>query len=1234
MCKSGNESLQSRICIASWLISFCLFCSVLFTGASAAYAQVQNGSIIGTVTDPTGALVPAANVTLLQQNTNLLLHSHTNHEGAYVFQQLLPGPYMVTVEKVGFEKTVSKLTLTVGQNVRLDVSLLIGKETETVAIESEDATSLDLVTSNLEYTVLSEQVGTLPMNGRNLYGLAALSPGILPGANFGVGVAVTRGAVVAAATNNFESNGGVGGNNEILLDGLSIIVCCQGQPAVTPAAEVVGQFKVVSSNAPAQYGRTSGAVLSLVTTSGTNKLHGDMYEFLRNDKLDAANFFTKRSGVYPYAGHSDYRNPHRTNQYGAFVGGPVYLPHLYNGKDKTFFTFGYEGIRNLAPTSGTDTVPTALMRQGIFTEAPTGIYDPNSSNAGGTPRNLIAAATCNGTAYAAGNCVPQSTWNPVATAMLKFFPAPNLPGTSNNFAYAQNQTSADDQYNFRIDHNFSENQRIFIRGTKDKNDYAYNDEFNSATGPSAMQQHLTAYLFALGDVWTLSPSTILQFSYGFARQTNFQPGGNFFQYDAAQYGFSNNFTSQQQVPGLPFFSISGLYTPTYQASFNQWAHYTHSLNASALIHKGNHDIALGYNGRLILENVKGLSGPTGYLTYGPTFTGGPTPNSSLPSGQSMYAGWASFLLGDPTAGYLIRQNTLALNQWVNSFYAQDDWRVSSKLTVNLGLRWDVETGYKERHNNWADFDPTVTNPISSQVNFQVLGGAQFLGNGGNPSRDWQTLYHAVAPRLGFSYEFAPKTVVRGGYGILYLPLSARQYSNQTSNIGYTQRTNLPTSATGFTPAVTSDNPFANGVLLPAGSTAGAGVSVGTSISGLPYKMPLSYQQQWNFGLERSLGHGMMASLNYVGGHGVDLPMNFRANDLNPTYWGTPGQASQVTYLQQQVPNPFFGASGVAAGTLTNATVQRAQLLSEYPQYTSGAISSIQNSSVTIQPIAFGSASYNALQATLHVSQSNGLTGSVTYIFSKLLGNVSDLINGSLNSGGNPGIQNYYAMQYERTNLTTDVPHRIAGTASYPLPIGKGKRYANSLPAWADEVVGGWTVTTIIDVSSGFPLSLTVTGAPAFAGTRPVFTGSPTLTSGSTHTRLGGVGMTQTYFNPAGFRLPQAFELGTVPRTSGAMRGPVNFNDNVSLIKNFPIHEAVKLELRCEAFNVLNKVDFGLPNTQFGGSNFGKITGMYNLPRNCVFRSMWAPDSIRCGHLILFHVGGDSALMWAAFSDLP
>lgn len=1156
-----------------------------------AMAQVQNGTITGTITDPTGAIIPDAAVTVSSKTTGLVLHGKTNNSGLYTFPQLNLGNYTVTVEKPGFQKATTSLELTVGQTAEVSLSLTVGNENETVNVQADTAGTLDTQSSNLDYTVQSKQVDSLPLNGRNPYGLAVLAPGIAPGSNFGVGVTVARGAVVAAATNNFQSNGGIGGSNEILLDGVSIVVCCQGQPAVTPSVEFVNQFKVVSSSSPAQYGRTSGAVLNIVSKNGTNSLHGSVYEFLRNDKLDAANYFTKRSGVYPYPGHKDFRPPHRSNQYGALLTGPVYIPKIYNGKDRTFFTFNYEAIRNLAPSVGTALVPTTLMRQGIFTEGFAPIYDPNSSNSTTTARTAIPAATCNGAAYQAGYCIPTSTWSPVAAKYLQFMPAPNIAGVAvgqNNYSYVSNTVSRDDQYNFRVDQNIGSAHRLFVRGTRSKNTYTSNDNFNSPTGPGGWVQTLKAYLFAVGDVYTLSPNTVAQFSYGFARQTNLQLGNNFYGYNAGDYGFSSSLLSQQQIPGMPVASFSGLAQIGFQSSFNQWAHYTHSLNGTLLWTHGTHSITAGYQGKLIMEMQSGLGNPNGSLTFGTNFTGTQFPNGAVPSGQGQFASWATFLLSAPTGGGLQRQLTQAFNQWAHGFFVQDDWRVTPNLTLNVGLRYDIETGFKERHNNWADFSPTIANPLN------VPGGALFLGVGNNPSRTWATNYHEVGPRFGLSYSATPTLVFRGGYGLLYLPTSERGYSDP--NIGFAQSTSLPTTATGYTPAVSSENPFINGVLLPAGASAGTGVSNGTSISGFQYDNPVSYQQQWNFGMEKGLGNTFTMQLNYVGGHGVHLPMSVRYNDLQPQFFLPPG--SSTAGLTAQVANPFYGASGVAAGVLRNPTVQQVQLNSRFPQFTSGAISGIQNNSTNVSYQDIGSTTYNAMQATLSIHRPNGVFGSVSYVWSKLLGNVSDLTNGFLNSNGNPNYQDFYFPQYEHSTLATDLRHRIVGTANYALPVGRGKRFGADMPRWADEVVGGWEVNTIIQVSSGYPIAMGVGGTPAFAGTRPMIVqGVNPLMNGGTKSHLSG--LSTPYLNPAAFALPRTFELGTVPRSWAAIRGPLNFSDDASIIKRFVIHEQVGLQFRLEAFNVLNKAQFAAPAATFGAASnvFGYITSQANSPRN-------------------------------------
>jgi Carboxypeptidase regulatory-like domain len=1189
-----------------------LFLSTFLSGAflgtlflvtpAALFAQVENATITGRVTDPSGAVVPGVSVTVSQKSTGLLLHGRTNADGTYAFPQLQPGPYGLELNKPGFKKTEVAIILTVGQVAQLDVELPLGSETEVVNVQADTSAQLDTQNSALDYTIGTQQVDRLPLNGRNAYGLAALTPGIAPGNYFGQGLSTTRGAVVAAATNNFESNGGVGGSNEVLLDGVSIVVCCQGQPAVTPTLETLGQFKVLTSNPPAEYGHSSGGILNIVTKSGTNQLHGDVFEFLRNDALDAANYFTKLSGKYPFPGRNDYTLPHRFNQFGGFVGGPVVLPHIYHGRDKTFFTFGYEGTRNFAPTFNTATVPTALMRQGIFTEAPNLIYNPttlaaNPTTPGQYVRQAIPAACNGGTCYAAGQYIPNI--DPVAQKYLSLIPAPTASGVANNYSYPQDVQDSENQYNFRIDHNFSATQRTFVRATRDKDIHHQNGLFNGFLDPNAYNQALTAYLFAMGHVWTLSSSLLLQFSYGFAFQSNSQVGDGFYNYNAANYGYSSLFTSQQQVPGLPNLVFTGLQTigeGSGGTGFNLWHHYVHSLNSTAIWQRGNHTLTAGYNGKYILENQGSLGNPIGTFTFGTTFTSGPNPNASVPSAQSAFDSWASFLLGYPTAGTLSRQETVAFNQFYNALFLQDDWRVTPRLTVNLGVRWDIETGFQERDNRWANFNPSAANPLAQYTGLPVSGGAQYLGSSGNPTRTWPTTYGKVGPRIGFSYAYTPTTVVRGGYGILYLPTSERGYGDGT--IGFTQNTNMLTTVDGFTPVNVLANPFPSGVALPAGPAAGVAVGTGGSVSGFVYKNPVSYQQQWNMGIEQSMPKGVVFTLNYAGGHGVKLPISAHPNDLNPAYFGAPGNQTQVAYLQAQVANPFYGNSNVVAGSaLSTKTVQRAQLVAAFPQYTTNT--AMSNTSLTYLFDDFGSASYNAMQAALLVNHANGLSGSVAWTWSKLLGNVSDVTNGFLNTTGNPSIQNYYLIkQYERSNLATDIPQRIVGNLTYALPFGRGKKFGGNMPGWANEFVGGWNLTTIISVQSGYPLGLTQTGGQPFSGGRPSYVqGVNALTSGSTHHRLGGAGQSQAYFNPAAFRLSQSFELGNVPRSAGALRTPLTFQDDVSAVKNFGIFENISGEFRLEAFNVLNKAQFGFPGTIYGSSTFGVISTQANLPRN-------------------------------------
>lgn len=1155
------------------------------------HGQVANGVITGRLTDTTGAVVRDAQVTLTKTDTRFTISTRSNGDGIYSFPSLQTGPYKIQVSQSGFKNAETTLTLAVGQTANIDLDLEVGSSTETVNVESAGMADLETSDSTVSYTVGTRQVSDLPLNGRNPYGLAALSPGINPGGGFGQGVSQVRGAVVAAGTNNFESNGGQSGSNEVFFDGVPATVCCQGQPALTPSVEVVDQFKVITSTPPAQFGRSSGGILNIVSKTGTNRLHGTVYEFLRNEKLDAAPYFLKYNNTPPIRGRNDFRAPHKFNQYGFFVTGPVYLPKIYNGRDKTFFTFGWEASRNVLYAPVTATVPTALQRQGIFTEAPGQIYDPYSTS--GNTRQPLPAGCNSAGCFGAGKIVQNI--NPVSQKLLQFFPQPNVAGLTNNYVYANRTSDQVDQFNFRVDHNFSSKQRVFARGTRDTNTHHENDLFNQATGPSGINQTLRAYLLALGDTWTITPRLILQTNYGFAYQKNFQIPQNY-GYQASDYGFTN-LDSQQQLAGLPYITINGSPTSggyagiSNAANTNRWEHYSHFLESTALWQLRTHTLTFGYDGRLILEHQQSAGNGPGTLLFDTTLTNGPNVTSSAASNQAQFDSFAAFLMGTFTSATLTRQVQPAYDSWYHAMYLQDDWRVNPRLTLNVGLRYDIETGYAERYNRWADLDLDVANPLSSAA-LPFTGGARYLGSD-FPNRTWKTAYNKFGPRIGLAFQASNRVVLRGGYALMYLPTSQRFYG--TSTLGYSQQTQTNYTSTSI-PTTMIANPFPNGVILPAGPAAGVTAGTGTSVGGAVYNNPLPYFQQINAGVETQIAQGVVLHLNYVGSHGVHLPINYRPNDLRDQYWGAPGSQSQIDYLNAQVANPFY--RNTAAGPLaTSATVQRVQLLSLYPQYTPNT--GMANASLTVNQLGIGASIFNAAQAFITIQRSKNLSATVSYTFSKLMGNTSPLLTGFLNLNQTPNFQNsYHIRDKEWSIMATDIPHRLVTNANYNLPFGRGQRFGSNVRPWLNQFVGGWSLNTIVAIQSGYALGITQTGGQAYSGSRPFFVpGAKPLTSGDVHQRLGGTGQPNAYLDANAFRKATAFELGDVPRSSGRLRSPAGFQDDLSLLKNFPIHESMGLQFRLEAFNLLNKVQFGVPNTTLGSANFGWITSQANSPRN-------------------------------------
>ena len=1138
-----------------------------------ATAQTPTGTVNGRVLDATSAPVASTPVSLLNINTGVAVPTETNADGYYSFPLVQPGSYRLTLEKSGFQKFATEFELQVGQTARVDVNLVVGQVSETVNV-NERAVLIESETSSLGQVIGSKQVADLPLNGRNPFALASLTAGVWPGGSFGVGLVTTRSAAQMAGANNFMADGGVGGSNEVLLDGVPVTVCCQGQPAIIPSVDVTQEFKVQTNSSPAEFGRTSGGILNIITKSGTNDIRGAAYEFLGNDQLNAANFFTNRSGKPPFPGRDDFRTPLRNNQFGFTIGGPVIIPKVYSGKNKTFFFGGWEATHVRQYSYVTSVVPPTGIRGGDFSQAPGPIYDPlttapDPANKGQYLRTPFA-----------GNQIPANRINPISVNYLKYFPQPAISGVVNNFNWTQNLKSDDGQGNIRVDHNISDSSRLFGRWSILSDAYHAGDWANGITGNG---QFIDAETFVLDYVKILSPSAVLDVHYGFAFQRN-RVVPDTLGTSATAVGFSAAYAAQQYVQAIPLLNIGSYRTIGFD-SLRNWSHPTHALAATMnWVHRG-HTVKYGWDGRLNIDDQLSLDGGAGTFAYTTTFTSGPNPLLGVAGAQSPYDSFAAFLLGLPSTGSVTYSDTWARRHYYHGFFLQDDWHVTPKLTLNLGVRLDIETGFVERYNRQSWFDPTEATPLAQQTGLPLTGGVQFSGVNGQPRGLWKT-GHYVGPRVGLAYAFTPKTVVRTAYSIFFLPTTQRGYGAAT-NPGFQVATSYLASIDGVTPVGSISNPFPNGTIQLVGASLGALTLAGSSVSGMNYNTPQPYNQQWNFGIQRELPGRLLVNASYVGSHSVKLPLNLSPNNLQPRYFGAPGDQAQVAYLTALVPNPFSGI--IKTGTLAAASVQRQQLLAAFPQFTT----------VSEQYLGQATSFYNALQITVQKSYSHGLSMLMAYTWSKNLGNANNVTTGFLDAVGTPGYQNAYALKIEKSVLATDIPQRLVWNGNYELPFGRGRTFGSKMNPWLNAIAGGWQMNGIWTIQSGFPLAFLDSGTQSFAGTRPSYSGPGVnaYTSGDITSRLGGISGGAGYLNASAFVLPLSFQLGDVPRLTGAFRAPGNRNLDFSMMKLFPIHERLTLQFRAEAFNVLNQVVFAAPNTTVGSASFGVIGSQGNTPRN-------------------------------------
>lgn len=1055
--------------------------------------------------------------------------------GNFLVMQLIPGEYEISIEKTGFRRFVrSGVLLQVGQRARVDAVLTVGSVSESVEVKA-DAPMLETEDASLGQVIENRKVLDLPLNGRNIVGLAALSPGVVGGTGFGGGIPNGRVAITQASTANLAINGGMSAHNDVLIDGVPLAVCCQNQIAFLPSIDTTEEFRVRTSMYDAKYGRTSGGLVTFASKSGSNQWHGSLYEFLRNKVLDANTFFNNRQGIPK--GHFVY------NQFGARLGGRAI-------KDKTFFFVNFEGIENRRGQFTTGNVPTEAERNGQFSQP---IYDPLTTRASGTTfiRDPFPE-----------NRIPADRLNQVGVNLLKLYPLPNATGATN---FISNASALDSirQMNYRLDHLLTQTQRLFVRASREASDGDLPNTFGTIASPGVFNQRLINWNGVVDHTLTLSPTLIINLRYGFTRQGNSRVPLSL-NTKLTDFGWPTSFDLARQYPTLPQVSAQNYMSMSSNSLFNRNGD-VHAGGVTATKILGPHSLSVGLDYRVYRTNWINNGTAAGSFSFNTAFTRGPNAQTGA-GGNSI----ASLLLGYPASGSISIVQPFSSPHHYSGVFVQDDYRVNRTLTLNFGLRWDVERPRTERYNRLSYFDPNVLSPAAGVAGISDLrGGLQFVGVNGNSQQQQATDWNNLGPRFGFAWSGLPNFVIRGGYGITFVPITSRYELN--SNQGFSATTQFVSSLDGgLTPAGTLSNPFPNGVNQPLGSAPGLLSSLGEGFSTMLYRSPVGYNQQWSFNVQREITSSMTMDAAYVGSKGTKLPVPLELNALPDSALALGNQ------LLQQVPNPF--RTLVSTGALSVATVTRLQLLRPFPQFLS------VNTRVDI-----GSSIYHGLQLRLNQRLRAGASVLASYTAGKILTDTTPYLVSFLDSA--PGFQNVYNRRLDRSLAPQDVSQRLAISYVWELPFGRGKRWLDQAPALVDAVLGGWQVNGIAVFQTGQPVIVTNSVPTTSGATRPNNNGGSAKKSGDIRDRL-----TQ-YFDTSVFSGPGPFEFGNTGRTLPDVREPGTRNFDVSVFKNFRVWEGAHVQFRSEFFNVFNTVTFGAPGGSYGNPTFGTITSQANDPRD-------------------------------------
>jgi hypothetical protein len=1131
----------------------------------------------GSVSDSSGARIANANVVLSSPEKGIARAFKTDAEGNFSFALLPAGNYTLTASAPGFKTFKQQdITLGVGQSASQSITLNVGL-TEQIEVTAAPPL-LQTDNANIGAEISSKQVTELPLNLRNVFNFVQLNSSVN---NLSQQQTIQSGGEQGTADQDvsfFNFGGGYFGTTAFLLDGVWDTSTGWGGVIYVPSPDNVQEFKVQQNSFSAQYGWSTGNVVNVITKSGGSGLHGNAYDYLRNGKLDANYYFNAIHG-------QPKQNSHR-NQFGVSLGGPVYIPGVYKQHDKTFFFFNYEGHRQNDPlTADVNTVPIPAFRNGDFSAllgSQIGmdalgrpiragqIYDPFSTRpitAGQV--DPVTGLTASSSGFIrdpiAGNNITNSKngIDPVGQQLVNFYPDPINNQVVNNWTAAGLGGNNSDEYSGRVDHNFSDRTRIYGR-------FSYKRQFKDVSpayfgsdnpaGPGQRNPN-NRWSVALGISEVFSPTFTMSVNLGGMKWVE----GNVMQsagFKPSSLGFPA-FVDQSSAQ-FPVITPAGYLSlgPLQGAGTAEFPRSAESGTVDFVKVQGKHQLSFGYMGVAIDENG-GRIAPTSF-SFNNLFSAGPDPtNPTVNTGDPI----ASMLLGTPASGGTGVNVSNVARTWLHGLYLQDDWRATRKLTLNLGLRWEVQLPMTDRFDRLATFDYSAVNPISSAVGQNYLGQLEFASSGHRGQYD--TNYKHFAPRVGFAYQLLSKLVLRGGYGVFF----PNQYLNSPQIVGFSSSTPYVASLDGgISPCAgcTLSNAFPNGPVPIVGKALGGLTNVGFSTNAVSRTRKTYYDQQWMFGLQYAPTANDAVDVTYVGNHNVHtLASGLNLNQLDPKFF-TMGNA-----LLNQVPNPFFGHITSSGCGLDQPTIPQGQLLRPRPEFCD--INEIQDPA--------GNSHYNALSINYTHRVSQGLTLLASYTFSKFLDNVGGpetWANASANFSEN--IRNVYNLAAEKSVDATDIPHSFVLSYVYELPVGRGRRFGGGMGGVLNAIVGNWQTSGIATFKQGFPLTITSSGN----GLNYFGAGQHVDVIGDYHVSNQSI---YQWFNPAAFQVAAPWSLGNAPRYFADLRSPGYNNWDMSIQKYFPIRESVRFQFRLDMFNAFNHVNFYKPNT-FMGPGFGTINAAW------------------------------------------